>query len=285
MLAEPTLNVALRIEVLMNETITKLSHIRPQRLCVCRSFFMLFLVSLFSLNTHAVEFRVESKVYADDGQQPLEHRIALFDEKATYDIGAVDVGRSSILLRDQEVLILIDTVKKKYTRISRIDLARHFVLQQDRIRKMAPDRQAALNPSLKEEGDRQSKTLTLTNPHLTYSARLVTKSPEIVRRYREFTDWHARLNAIMPGSPSPSPRLALNKAIATRDAVPTEVTKTHIVDTKIRSRLRSEHRYEKKWRDDDRRRVKQIMDSYRGYQEVELADFLRVATAAKARQR
>ncbi len=180
---------------------------------------------------------------------------------------------------------MIDTIKKEYTRVLRIDLARHFALQQERINKMPPQRQAVINPSLSEEWNPRSQTLLLTNPHLTYSARLIVKSPEIVKRYREFTDCQARLNAIMPGALSPAPRLALNKAIASRGSVPLEVTKRRVVGSKPAFRLRSEHRYETTWHDDDRRRVKQLVESYPTYREVELSEFLRVAMAAKAPRR
>lgn len=274
----------------MNETSTRLRKFRPRGISVCRWVFVVFLVSQFSAKALALDLRVETKVYKDSDTQPFQHRIALFDGKATYDLAAVDGGRVTILLRDQGMLILIDTIKKEYTRVSHLDLARLLELQQERIRKMSPDRQAVLNPSLTEEWNRQSKTLTLTNPRLTnprftYGARLVAELPEIVKRYGEFTDWHAQLNAIMPGSPSPLPRLALNKAIVTRGSVPLEVTKTHVVDSTISFRLRSEHRYETAWHNDDRRRVEQLVKSYPTYREVTLPEFLRVATTAKAHQR
>lgn len=268
----------------MNETITKLRHFRPRGLSVRRWVFVVFLVSQLLATTLALDLRVESKVYKDDDTEPFQHRIALFDEQATYDLAAVDRGRATILLRDQDALLLIDTIKQEYTRVSRVDLARYVELQRDRIKKMAPQRQVVLNPSLAEEWNPRSQTLSLTSPHLTYSARLMVQELEIVKRYREFADWHARLNAIMPGALSPQPRLDLNAAIMSRGSVPVEVTKSQISDVKT-SRLRSEHRYETAWHDNDRRRVKQLVETYPTYQKVELPRFLRVAAAARAPQR
>ncbi len=232
----------------------------------------------------AADFRVESRVYAEADKQPSQHRIALFDESATYDLAAVDPGRASILLRDEQMLVLIDMVKRQYTRVSRIDLDRYVAEQRKRIDEMPPERQAILNPTLKEEWNPGEQTLSLINPHLTYVARLIKVSPELVRRYQEFADWHARLNAIIPGAPSPTPRLVLNKAIAIRGSVPAEVTKTHVLRAKNSVRLRSEHRYESNWRDDDRRRVRQIAGTYSAYEKVALSEFLRAAAAARTPQ-
>ena len=135
----------------MNETNTKLPRFLPRWISVCQWVFVVFLVSQFSAKTLALDLRVESKVYKDNDTQPFQHRIALFEGKATYDLAASDGGRATILLRDQELMILIDTVKKEYARVTHLDLTRHFKLQQERINKMPPDRQAILNPTLTED--------------------------------------------------------------------------------------------------------------------------------------
>lgn len=266
----------------MTGTGTKWWPFRPRRLGACRPIIAAIFVFQLLVDVRATEFRVESLVYTDDSQQPYQHRVALFSEKATYDLALASSRRVTILLPEEETLVVIDTIKREYARVSRNDLGRLIAEQQKRINKMSLDHQAILNPRLQEAWDPHSRTLSLSSSHLTYVAKVVSESPEIVQRYQEFADWHARLNAIMPGSPSPTPRLGLNKAIAGRVAVPAELTKTHIWGAKNTLRLRSEHLYESRWREDDRRRVKQILATYPAYQEIELFQFLRIAAADEA---
>jgi hypothetical protein len=70
--------------------------------------------------------------------------------------------------------------------------------------------------------------LTLTSPHITYRLETVpARTAETVQQYREFSDWYARFNAMFNlGSTPPFPRLAVNKELARRGLVPTEVTLT-----------------------------------------------------------
>jgi len=65
----------------------------------------------------------------------------------------------------------------------------------------------------------------LISPHLRYDVRLeVVETKEYAAAYRNYADWVHRLNYVMqPRLLLPGPRLALNKALAEKQALPLEV--------------------------------------------------------------
>ena len=81
---------------------------------------------------------------------------------------------------------------------------------------------------------------------MNYRAIVTTaENAAMAAQYREFSDWYARLNAILiPGSRPPFARLKLNEALGRREAIAREVilTISVIKDGNRRpSTIRSEH--------------------------------------------
>ena len=69
--------------------------------------------------------------------------------------------------------------------------------------------------------------VTLAGKPLSYVARgIKPQQAEATRAYRQFADWCARLNATRGGNLPPGARLALNQALADRDLVPLQITRT-----------------------------------------------------------
>jgi hypothetical protein len=82
-----------------------------------------------------------------------------------------------------------------------------------------------LKPDFRHEFDAKAKSLSLISPHLRYDVRLeFVETKEYAEAYRKYADWVNRLNFVMqPRLLLPGPRLALNKALAEKQALPLEV--------------------------------------------------------------
>jgi hypothetical protein len=162
-------------------------------------------------------------------------------------------------------LILVDEKKKQFVRISASQMEAFVTAQRALIDSMEPARRQNLLPKLTREWDAQKQDLSLSSLQLTYAAKLVKpQSPELASKYRHFTDWMARYNAIK-GLP-PSSRLQLNQQAASLGLVPREIRKTVLADS-----LRTTHRYYLGWRERDRQRVDQITKTYPQFRELDLS--------------
>jgi hypothetical protein len=232
---------------------------------------MLLLAVAVVIDTQAAgdEFRIETMVYVGTQSKPLERRTTLLEETRVIDFQDNASGVANIVDLVTNELILVDEPKKQYAVVSASQMDAFIAAQQARIISKSFDQQQVLLPQLTRSWDAQEWALGLSSPQLTYSATLVKPlSPELEAKYRQFTDWMARYNAIR-GWP-PAPRLQLNQEMANLSLVPREIRKTVLIHSK-----RTTHRYHLGWREQDRQRVDQITKSYPQYRERELSEFLR----------
>jgi hypothetical protein len=82
-------------------------------------------------------------------------------------------------------------------------------------------------PSFEERYDPSRRELILFSDLVNYRAIVTSADNAVASQYREFSDWYARLNAILiSGARPPFARLKLNEALARREAVAREVTLT-----------------------------------------------------------
>jgi hypothetical protein len=78
-----------------------------------------------------------------------------------------------------------------------------------------------------EENGQKLTRLTLAGKPLTYAAvARPSDKPEAVALFRQFADWYARLNTTQSGNLPTGARLALDKALAERQLLPLEITRT-----------------------------------------------------------
>lgn len=187
---------------------------------------LLGFVLMGCLNTAASgdDFRIETKVYSNKAKAPVSENITLFRGGVVYDYLS-NPDRVSVFDKAHGRFILLDPARKLKTEIRTEDvmkLAEQFqslaASSPNAFLKFAAD--PAFDVKFSEDGE-----LTLSSPQINY--RLQTEpatSPEASHQYREFSDWYARLNAMLnPGSTPPFPRLAVNEALAERGLVPTKV--------------------------------------------------------------
>ena len=194
------------------------------------------LFSLFSLvaalaivsTATAQQLRVETSVFVADDELPVSEATTLFDGQMVYHFmkepAQTIIYRAPGANRDGEFLIL-DLDREQRTDIStkRIGglmnkLNRWAAEQEDTLLKFSAQ------PIFDEEFDEETGILKMENPAWNYTVATVAAEDEkAMLRYREFTDWYSRLNAMLHSTPPPGARLALNKALSKHAVVPVEI--------------------------------------------------------------
>jgi hypothetical protein len=180
------------------------------------------------------EFRIDTEVFIGKEKEPASETLTLFSNGLIYDF-----------LRTQpEEITMFDPMRGRFTLLDPVRKIRCGLATQEVLNYvLALETHAAdskdplfafaatpkFTPAIEEfEENGQKRTrLTLTGEPLAYSVVAYhPERPEAVRAFRNFADWYARLNAMLPGHLPPGARLALNKALAERDVVPLEITRT-----------------------------------------------------------
>ena len=144
----------------------------------------------------------------------------------------------------------------------------------DRLHQMAaaksdPMAKFLAEPKFREEYDQAARELTLTSPLVTYDVTLAGEpDPAVIEQCRTFCDWSARLNAILkPGWP-PFARMAVDAAIARRQATATRVYLIVSHGTAKREVIHSDHRIIRPLSPTDMNRIAEIRGSIGSFQRI-----------------
>ena len=191
----------------------------------------------------AQEFRIDTEMFLGDKKEPFAETLTLFSSGIVYDF---------LLTRPEEITMfdplrgrfaLLDPVRQIRCGISTqevldysLALESHAAESKDPLFMFAASPMFTTTAEEFEQNGQKLLRLVLAGKPLEYSvvARKPDR-PEAVPAIRNFTDWFARLNAMGPGSLPAAARLEVNKAVAERDLVPYEVTRT-IGKSVVRSR-------------------------------------------------
>jgi hypothetical protein len=180
--------------------------------------------------------RVESELFADDGDAPVARSLTLFRDGVAWDFLELPTDDDAGALRLTEIVlhdpargrvVVIDVVRNVKTQVESVRLERLSVSlaswargEDDRLVRWAggPDFEAGLTET--------ETTLELGGPRVRYAvAHAPAPSPEAAAAYREFADTALLLRALLqPGGLPPFPRLALNGRLEAAGAIPCEVT-------------------------------------------------------------
>jgi len=185
--------------------------------------------------------RIESRLYANTGGEPVAKSLTLFRDGVAWDFlelpqpvpgGKSEAARMAlveIVLHDQgrDRLVIIDPVRTLKTQVDQLRLDRLGVSlaawargTDDKLVQWAggPDFQAGLS-------EKESR-IELVGPRVRYAiAHAPAPSGEAAAAYRRFADTAVLLKALLhPGGLPPFPRLALNRRIEAAGGIPTEVT-------------------------------------------------------------
>ncbi|MBN1395667.1 MAG: hypothetical protein JW959_11635 [Pirellulales bacterium] len=136
-------------------------------------------------------------------------------------------------------------------------------------------------PKFVESEDPAAGVLTLSSPLVVYRLTLSPESDRrIVEQYHEFSDWYARLNALLsPGSRPPFGRLVVNAALARRGATAAEVALTIRTgkSNENATTIRSEHRLVRSLDENDFERVDRARKQIVGFKAVRFAEYRQTA--------
>ncbi len=228
----------------------------------------------------AEDFRVETKVFVGDNEEPTSETTTLFLGGDVYDFlkspaqTAVFRGPKG---RNAGRFILLNNEKEISTEFSTGQLKQAI----DRVQTWAsrqsdPFLKFAANPNFKESFNPKGGQLVLAS-HLE-SYQVSTTPVEHVKaaeQYREFLDWYAQLNTLLAGGPPPQPRLELNEALARHKVMPTTVELTRAGE---KEPLRAEHNFIWRLSQDDKQRIDDARVALASYRKVKNEEFVRSTT-------
>jgi hypothetical protein len=229
-------------------------------------------------------FRIETKIYVGDGEQPVSETTTLFLNGVAYDIlkspAQTAVFRKPSGDKSGRFILLNATLGVR-TELSTDQLAGAM----DKLRTWAgrqadPFLKFAAEPQFEESFVPESGKLKLASHVETYRVETSRAAhPQAVAEYREFLDWYARLNTLLSAGPPPEPRLRLNEALERQNVIPLKVELTRAGD---KAPLRAEHNFVWRLSREDLERIDGIRTSLASYRHVSNEDFLRSRQPASA---
>jgi len=228
-------------------------------------------------------FRVENAVYAGNSKTPVCQSVTIFHNGTVYD--CMKTPAETILFeKSAGRFVLLNLDRRIRTELSVGQVAAFTEeLQRLALKSSDPVIKFLADPKFQEQFDPATGELTFDSPSVSYRLSLVQETnPAVVEQYREFSDWSARVNALLtPGSRPPFGRLAVNAALAERQAIASEVTLT-LMPGKSPNRqpltFHSEHRVVRPLTPADLDRVRETREQMGSFKFV---DFLQYRKAAK----
>lgn len=225
----------------------------------------------------AADFRIETRVFAADEEEPVSESVTLFSGGAAYDFRDAD-HRVTIFRPGAPDkpgrFVLLDTQGKRRTEIGghRVAIAmtklrRWASIQKDPFLRFTGD------PKFEESFDSTTGEMRLTSEQLSY--RLVTMpvaNAEAMRELSAFLDAFAQLHTLLEAGLPPAPRLLVNEALSRYQVAPLEV-ELYSGPIEEEPDLRAEHLITWILSKQDRNRIESAAMQLTEFAEVENAAF------------
>jgi hypothetical protein len=246
----------------------------------CLTFRAVFASLIVAAATVTAEdFRVDSKVFVGKESTPHNSNTTLFQGTHVYDfldepqqITIYDMGR--------ERFVLIDTDRQVRTEITG-EMITAFckslrVVEQ---KHNDPLLRFALAPTFDEKDQKDDGPRVFESKYITYRVNASKpEDPTMAARYREFSDWSAKLNSLVNrGSLPPFPRLALNTSLAKAGQVPDKLQVSLLPRSFLPLRsvtFRSEHEFRPRLLDSDFKKIEQAGEQLARTTRVGLGEYL-----------
>jgi hypothetical protein len=171
------------------------------------------------------DFRVDTDVFLGDDEETFSEHLTLFRGAVVYDFAVKGVEEVTILNLQTGEISLLDVKRQK-----RADLTTKELLDfSARIKAIGTSNHAEdlVAPKFEVKFDEAQNSLELVSRKITYRAiGIKPADPTVATRYREFTDWYARLNSMRPPNPPHFGRLELNSELADRGLLPQDIERT-----------------------------------------------------------
>jgi len=252
-----------------------MSHSICRSLVVALSIAVLVSTALSAL-VAAEDFRIETKIFVGDAEEPATTTTTLFQGGVVYDF--LDEPKQIAVFRKPGGgrpgrFILLDPERRVRTELSTDQLAGAMnKLRNWASRQRDPFLKFAANPQFEESFDRDTGQLLLASHEESYTIKTEPADmPEALSEYREFLDWYTRLNALLQAGPPPEPRLQVNAALARYQIVPITV---ELARAGEKEKLRAEHDFTWLLSKHDLARIDDACASLAAYRPVDNEEFL-----------
>ncbi len=224
-------------------------------------------------------FRIENRVFLGDQKEPTSQSTTIFQDGAVYDY-LEKPAEVVIFEKPAERFVLLDTNRRV-----RAELSAQIVLSfTEHLQRRAEEQKDPLlkflaNPVFEEQNDKAG-VLSFNSVWVAYRLKTVpAPSLAIAQRYREFSDWYARLGPILdPASRPPFARMRVNAVLEEKGLIPTEVSLTVTPRRGLwpkRLNIRSEHELVVQLSSADVKRVSQTRQFMMLFNPVSIEHYIR----------
>ena len=244
----------------------------------------LFLAALFIVAAaaqEADEFRVETDVFVEDSKEPVSETLTLFAGDVIYDFILAEPEEITILDVRRSRILLLDKARRVKTTLTTDELQQFTAA----LKLLGEAEQKGIfAPEFVPQFDEKKGELVLKGRRLTYQALgIEPKQSGAARRYREFADWIARLNAARLRSLPPFARIELNRSLSDRGLVPTKVSRTVVTQQPLvdkKTTAHSRHSYVWRFSNSDRKRIESAGTYQASFKAVSLSEYWRTGRVA-----
>jgi len=186
--------------------------------------------ALFVAPAGAVDFRIDTRVYAGESDGPAYKNVTLFQRGIVYDFLGEPASEITIYDPRGRHFTLLDVRRKMKTRIDERLLLQFVAEMKVRaLERGGPLVREAAEPQFEESYDQRLQRINLTGERLDYTARAGDErfpNEETAQEYFNFIDLYAHLNATRIGAMPPQARLELNRALVEHEMFPVSIERT-----------------------------------------------------------
>lgn len=237
----------------------------------------LLLGSVSTARLAAQDFRVDNRVFVDQEKTPSSQSTTIFRDGDIFDF-LEQPEEFLIFLESRQEFVLLNVARRVRTDIPGARVVEFTDAMRQRAEKQdKPFLQFMANPLLEQEVDNNTGALTFRSPWITYRVLPAAADPAVARRYREFSDWYARIGPILqPGALLPLARMQVNLQLQRRGVVPREVSLTVTPARGMpehETHVRSEHRLVERLTAADEARVAQARQMMAIFTQVDLREY------------
>jgi hypothetical protein len=242
-------------------------------------FILAFVLGSMIATAQGDDFRVENEVFTGRDKKPVAETLTLFSGDFVYDFVVGDQAKG---IESKEVTVfdirrgritLLDSSRKVQTSLTTKELQQLT----DAFRKMAANEPNGdlIIPEFLVAFDEAERRITLTSNALTYRVKgFSPKDPTAAKRYSNFADWYARLNAIIGNLP-PFGRIELNRRMAENGLMPARIERTIVLNRK-QTVAHSEHSVLWTLSNTDGRRIKHAGEMMSNLRKVSMKEYWRI---------
>ncbi len=193
------------------------------------------------------DFRIDNAVYASDQKEPSSESVTIFHDGTVYDFLKAP-AETVVFQKTAGRFVLLNRTHRKRTELSTADVTMFVTqLRPKAVESKDPVVKFLAKPEFQENLDESTGELSMSSRLVSYRLKLAPESNVgLVEQYRDFCDWYARLNTLLvPGSRPPFGRLAVNAALASHQAMASQVVLSITTGKESKPQqamIRSEHR-------------------------------------------